>query len=125
MVCQSLDLGGLGLLNKDNKFARALRFCWLWFEWKEPSKIWIGMGNPCYDMDKKLYYASTTITVGNGAQTPFWESHRVQNRKPTNIAPLIYEASTRKNWKVREALKDGAWIFKIKIASNFSIAHLR
>uniref|UniRef100_A0A8I7BE29 Reverse transcriptase zinc-binding domain-containing protein n=1 Tax=Hordeum vulgare subsp. vulgare TaxID=112509 RepID=A0A8I7BE29_HORVV len=43
---------------------------------------------------------------------------------PKDIAPLIYEASMRKNWKVREALKDNAWILKIKPSINVSVEHI-
>lgn len=64
------------------------------------------MGTPCDDADYDFFYASSTIVVGNGTRTPFWDSPWVQNRKPKDIAPLICAASTRKNWKVREALKN-------------------
>lgn len=68
-VCRPKGLGGLGVLNL-NKFARALRLRWSWFEWKEPSKLWVGSGNPCDDDDREFFYVCTTITVGNGVRTP-------------------------------------------------------
>ena len=123
-VCRPKDLGGLGILNTE-KFARALRLRWLWFEWKEPTKLWVGMGNLCNTMDYSLFYASTSIFVGNGARTPFWDAPWVNDRKPRDIAPLIYEASTRKNWKVREALSNDAWVSRIRIPDSFSLNHLR
>lgn len=122
IVCRPSEFGGLGVLNTE-KFARALRLRWPWFEWKEPSKMWVGLGNPCDNKDYDLFYAFTTITVGNGARTPFWDAPWVQGRKPKDIAPLIYDATVRKNWKIREALLDNAWISKIKLSNNFSIAH--
>ena len=44
--------------------------------------------------------------------------------KPKDIAPLIYEASKRKNWKVRETLKGNAWILKIKHDTAISVNHI-
>ena len=95
-MCRPSEFGGLGVLNTEN-FARALRLRWLWFEWKEPSKMWVGLGNPCDDKDYDLFCAFSTITVGNGARTPFWDAPWVHGRKPKDIAPLIYGAATRKN----------------------------
>ena len=122
-VCRPLEYGGLGVLNTD-KFTRALRLRWPWYEWKEPTKMWVGMGNPCNEEDLNFLYASTTITVGNGARTPFWDSPWLLGRKPKDIAPLIHEASNRKNWKVREAMKHNAWILKINPPTNVSVEHI-
>uniref|UniRef100_A0A8R7TRE4 Reverse transcriptase zinc-binding domain-containing protein n=1 Tax=Triticum urartu TaxID=4572 RepID=A0A8R7TRE4_TRIUA len=69
-------------------------------------------------------YASTTIIWGNGAKTSFWDSPWFFGRKPWDIAPLIYDASTRKNWKVREALDANAWILKINRNTVISVAHI-
>ena len=122
-VSRPLDYGGLGVLNTF-KFARALRLRWPWYEWKEPTKLWVGGGNPCDEDDLNFFYACTTITVGNGARTPFWDSPWLLGRKPRDIAPLIYEASSRKRWKVREALKESAWILKIRPPTPASIEHV-
>lgn len=67
-------------------------------------------GQPCTEEDLDFFYASTTIIVGDEAKTPFWDSPWL---KPKEIAPLIFEALSRKSWKVREALKGNAWILKI------------
>ena len=48
----------------------------------------------------------------------------MNDRKPRDIAPLTYEASTRKNWKVREALNNDAWVSRICILDSFSLNHL-
>ncbi|KAI4991646.1 hypothetical protein ZWY2020_040032 [Hordeum vulgare] len=106
-------------------FARALRLRWLWYEWNEPCRLWVGLGNPCTKEDIDFFYASTTISMGDGTKTPFWDSHWLLGRKPKDIAPLIFGASKRKNWKVREAMAGNAWIFKIKHNTVVSIDHIR
>ena len=63
-------------------------------------------------------------TVGDGAKTPFRDSPWLLGRMPKDIAPLIFEASTRKNWRVREALKENAWILKIKQGTTISVNHI-
>ena len=74
----------------------------------------VGGGNPGDEEDLNFFYASTTIKVGNGVKTPFWESPWLLGRKPKDTAPLIYESSSRKHWKVRETLKENVWILKIR-----------
>jgi hypothetical protein len=73
------------------------------------------MGTPCDEVNMGLFYASTTISIGNGEIAPFWDSSWLNGKKPKDIGPLIYEASTRKKWKVKHALINNAWIAKIKI----------
>jgi hypothetical protein len=64
-VSRQKKLGGLGILHLE-KFVRALRLRWPWFEWHDPRNFWVGMGTPCDDVDMDRFFASTTITVGNG-----------------------------------------------------------
>jgi hypothetical protein len=48
-----------------------------WLEWTDPTKIWVGYdpyGNPCSEEDMSIFYAATTITLGNGCKTPFWHA---------------------------------------------------
>jgi hypothetical protein len=83
------------------------------------------MGNPCDSVDLNLFYAWTTITIGNGKIAPFWDSPWLNGKKPRDIAPLIFDASIRKKWTVKQATLRNAWIAKIKMGSNLTIQHLR
>jgi hypothetical protein len=102
-VCWPTHLGGLGILHLE-KFARALRFRWPWFQWRDPKKLWAGLGTPCDSVDMSLFYAATTITIGNGSIAPFGDSPWLNGRMPKDIAPLIFVASTRKKWSVKQTL---------------------
>jgi hypothetical protein len=123
LVCHPKKLGGLGILHT-KKFATALRLRWPWLEWKDPNKIWIGSGNPCSEQDMDIFYAATTITVGNGIKTPFWYAPWLEGRKPIEIAPLSYASSKHKNWKVAHALQNNAWVHKVELGDDFSLEHL-
>lgn len=87
--------GGLGILNLE-KFARVLRLRWLWHEWKSPDKAWVGSGTPCDDTDKLLFATTTTIKIGDGATTSFWESAWWEGRRLKDVAPLVYAQLQRK-----------------------------
>jgi hypothetical protein len=71
-----------------------------------------------------IFYAATTITVGNGMKTPFWHAPWLDGRKPIEIAPLIYASSKGKNWKVAHALQNNAWVHKVGLGDGFSLEHL-
>jgi hypothetical protein len=44
--------------------------------------------------------------------------------KPKDIAPLIFEVSTKKKWSGRQALHNIDWISKIKMDATISIQHI-
>lgn len=106
------------------KFARALRLRWPWLEWTDLTKLWVGMGNPCDAVDMELFYACSRITIGNEAKAPFWDTPWLDGKRPRDIAPLVFEASKRKKWTVRQALSHSAWIKQIKLTTDFSMDHL-
>jgi hypothetical protein len=115
--------GGLGVLNLE-KFAMALRLRWPWLEWKDKGKIWSGTGNPCTDKDMEIFYAATTISLGNGRKTLFWHAPWVHGRKPKDIAPRIFDICKRKKWMVDQALRNDDWIPKLSDSATISIEHL-
>jgi hypothetical protein len=71
-----------------------------------------------------IFYAATSITLGNGRMTPFWAAPWLGGRKPIDVAPLIYNISKRKSWKVCDALNGNAWVHKITLDEDFSMDHL-
>jgi hypothetical protein len=65
--------GGLGVLDLD-LFSRALCLRWLWYEWKDPERPWVGTEPPVTEVDRQLFRLSTIVAVGNGLTTKFWNS---------------------------------------------------
>jgi hypothetical protein len=53
---------------------RTRRLWWPWFEWPDPTKLSVGTDTPHNDVDMDLFYAVTTITIGNGKISDFWGS---------------------------------------------------
>jgi hypothetical protein len=76
VVCNQKSRGGLCILDLE-KFKRALRLRWLWYERIDPGHDWVGLGNPCSDDEMRLLYASMNFTIGNVKTTVFWHSHRL------------------------------------------------
>jgi hypothetical protein len=72
-----------------DKFATALQLRWPWLEWKDNTKIWAGTGNPCNENDMQIFYAATTITLGNGRKTPFWHAPWLEGMMPKEIVPFF------------------------------------
>jgi hypothetical protein len=59
---------------------------------------------------------ATRISVGNGKKTPFLGRALVEWVKTErDIAPLIYLATTRKNWTIRKAIHENRWTGHINL----------
>lgn len=52
-------------------FSRALRMRWLWFEWTDRDRPWVGAELPVSELDRLLFRISTVVTVGG------WKEGRV------------------------------------------------
>jgi len=106
------------------KFSRALRLRWLWKQCKTEGGQWLHSEAPCTTKDKQLFAAATTITVGNGDKISFWESAWIQGRRPRDMAPAVYNISTRKNRNLREALENNNWVRDLDLHNaHFSTVH--
>jgi hypothetical protein len=70
-VCMRLKKwGGLGIKDLD-KFGRALRMRWLWFNWDTRVRPWKHLLKVTDHINRQLFFASTSIQIGNGKNTPF------------------------------------------------------
>jgi mannosylglycoprotein endo-beta-mannosidase len=107
-VMRPKSFGGLGILDLD-LFSRALRLRWLWYEWNEPDRPWVGTELPVNEIDRQLFRASTVVTVGNGLKAEFWNSSWLNGSPPRDVAPSLYRLAWRKRRKVAEELENQSW----------------
>ena len=112
-VTRPKDLGGLGVPDLD-KFGRALRLRWLWQEWVEDSKPWLGFELPCNNVDRLLFNASIIITVGDGAKTRFWHYNWLDGVAPRYLAPNLFRLVSRKNRTVQQELINNNWVRSLR-----------
>jgi hypothetical protein len=102
------DVGGLGVLDLEF-FSTALRLRWLWYQWTEPDRPWVGMDVPCNDVERQLFRISTVVRVGNGIKVRFWDSAWCDGQVPRDLAPNLYRLAWRKNLPLCEELADDKW----------------
>jgi mannosylglycoprotein endo-beta-mannosidase len=102
------NVGELGVLDLE-RFSRALRLRWLWFEWTESDRPWVGTEVPCSEVDHQLFRASTVVTLGNGTQERFWNSSWLEVMAPRDMAPNLFKLAWRKNRTAAEELTNHHW----------------
>ena len=76
-------------------------------------------------MDIELFYAATTVSIGDGRKAKYWQSAWLGAKRPKEIAPLIFNISKMKNMKVQPALQHDTWISHIRLNEGLSLEHLR
>jgi hypothetical protein len=59
-----------------------------------------------------LFYACTSITIGNGKIAPFWDSPWLNGAKPRHYAAHL-QGIHKKEMKVNQALLGNVWVAKI------------
>jgi hypothetical protein len=123
IVCRPTSLGGLGILELD-KFSRALRLRWPWWEWKDPERAWIGLGTPCDDEDMDLFYKATSITIGDGKTAKFWHAPWLGGAKPKDIAPSIFNISRLTKGCVQKAMHNDEWVRHINTSKITTAQHI-
>jgi hypothetical protein len=65
MTCRPKEKGGLGILDLE-RFSRALRLRWLWYQWKHRDRACNKFDLPDDGHDRELFVASIVVTVGDG-----------------------------------------------------------
>lgn len=111
-VTKPIEFGGLGIIDLE-RFSRALRLRWLWYQWSNPERRWVGSEVPIDSTDMSLFRAATMVTIRNGSKASFWHSSWLNGEAPLVRFPLLYRHSRRKKRTVRQALLNDKWISDI------------
>ena len=61
-------------------------------------------------IDRELFFTSTTVNIGNGRATPFWEACWCNGMAPKMIAPNLFKAARYKKRMVAQELRNHNWI---------------
>jgi hypothetical protein len=81
--------GGLGIKDLD-KFSRALRMKWLWYGWDHKDRPWKKLLKISDPTDRQFFFCSPVMNVGDGKNTPFWESRWLNGLSLTDLAPTLF-----------------------------------
>jgi hypothetical protein len=95
-------------------FGSVLRQRWLWYEWANRSKPWVGTQVPCSPIDRAFFEATTIINIGDGSIAKFWKSRWLQGMAPADIAPGIFQLVRWKNISVKQGLGENRWIRSLR-----------
>jgi hypothetical protein len=71
------------------KFSRALKMRWLWYMWDQKERPWKGIFIITDLTDRQLLFCSTTVTIGDGKCTLFWEARWLNGTSPKEITPSL------------------------------------
>jgi hypothetical protein len=61
-------------------------------------------------LETALFDACTTLVLGDGRTTSFWEGRWLQGNKPKVLAPALLRLALRKNQTVAQGLEAGKWM---------------
>jgi hypothetical protein len=107
-----LEGGGLGIKDLE-KFSRALRMRWLWYNWDQQERPWKHLLKVTDQSDRNLFFCSTRISVGNGKSTPFWKAKWLSGTSPKEMTLNLYKIARYKKKNVHTEMQGARWIKNI------------
>jgi hypothetical protein len=110
-VARPIELGGLGVRDLERS-SLALRLRWMWLEKTDDRRAWSGLGLQFSTLEQSFFFASTTVSVGNGRKARFWEDRWLAGTSISEIAPELYACipkRRRRRRTVAEGLADNQW----------------
>jgi hypothetical protein len=84
----------------------SLRLRWLWYSRTDDTKAWSNLDLQFSAEEQALFFACTSMTVGNGERALFWEDRWINGRSVSEISPLLYNCIPKRRRKIR-TVSDG------------------
>jgi hypothetical protein len=94
-------------------------------DWRASKRAWVGTRNPYDETDTDLFYSMSTITIGDSQFMKFLHAPWLNDRKPKDVAPLIFRVSRMTNGNIKKELEGSGWIPKIDTSACIDLHQLR
>ena len=110
-VCRPLEYGGLGIRDLE-RTGLSLRLRWLWLTRTDTNRAWQGLDLQFTTEERALFYASTTMAIGDGRTALFWEDRWLGGQSVRELAPRLLKCIPKQRQKSRtvaEALAGNSW----------------
>jgi hypothetical protein len=85
---------------------------WLWFSRTDINRAWSSLDLQFSAEERALFFASTTMSLGNRATALFWEDRWIHGRSIRELAPMLYECIPKRRRQTRtvaEGLQGHTW----------------
>jgi hypothetical protein len=86
----------------------------LWHGWDAQERTWKDLLKIQDKTGRSLFFNSSYVNIGNGLNTPFWESKWLHGVSPKEIAPNLFKQIRYKTRSVQHELQNYNWIRNIQ-----------
>jgi hypothetical protein len=87
MVCRPIAHGGLGVQDME-RVGLVLCLSWLWYSRTDEGRAWSGLDLQFSKDKRELFFASTTMLLGNGKTCKCWEDRWISGHPRNSSAAL-------------------------------------
>jgi hypothetical protein len=121
-VARPIALGGLGVHDLE-RTSMALRLRWMWFSQTDNRRAWHGLELQFTDQERALFFAATTMILGDGHTAKFWDDRgwmdvRSRRSHPRSTRASLNVAANRVRLRTGCRTTDGQGISTARLASR-------
>jgi hypothetical protein len=74
---------------------------WLWLGRTDEHRAWSGLDLQATKAEEGFFFASTTMSIGNGLKAKFWEDRWIAGKSVREIAPMLYACIPKRRRRCR------------------------